>query len=172
MPKSLREMRIEASELAESARNEEIDFLLAERLGLTPSQFQLKQDMELSDAEVKQARKDMKRLAKGDSPQYILGYAWFLGYRLRVAKGVLIPRFETEELVEWALAHLKDGDTVLDLGTGSGNITVALAKEAESNLWSIAYQAALFPMLASRLQWTAACGMRMENHAALVLSVG
>ena len=36
MPKSLREMRIEASELAESARNEEIDFLLAERLGLTP----------------------------------------------------------------------------------------------------------------------------------------
>lgn len=100
MHKSLREMRIEASELAESARSEEIDFLLAERLGLTPSQFQLKQDMELSDAEVKQARKDMKRLAKGDSPQYILGYAWFLGYRLRVAKGVLIPRFETEELVE------------------------------------------------------------------------
>ncbi|MCT3486596.1 peptide chain release factor N(5)-glutamine methyltransferase [Lactobacillus delbrueckii] len=132
MHKSLREMRIEASELAESARSEEIDFLLAERLGLTPSQFQLKQDMELSDAEVKQARKDMKRLAKGDSPQYILGYAWFLGYRLRVAKGVLIPRFETEELVEWALAHLQDGDTVLDLGTGSGNITVALAKEAES----------------------------------------
>lgn len=68
MPKSLREMRIEASELAESARNEEIDFLLAERLGLTPSQFQLKQDMELSDAEVKQARKDMKRLAKGTHP--------------------------------------------------------------------------------------------------------
>ena len=48
-----------------------------------------------------------------------------------VQRGVLIPRFETEELVEWALKSLKSGDKVLDLGTGSGCITVALAKEAE-----------------------------------------
>ncbi|GHV97688.1 protein-(glutamine-N5) methyltransferase, release factor-specific [Lactobacillus nasalidis] len=132
MPKTLKEMRIEASELAEEARPEEIDFLLAERLGMTPSEYQLKQDRELTDDEVKQVRKDVKKLAKGVSPQYILGYAWFLGYRLKVARGVLIPRFETEELVEWALEYLKSGSTVLDLGTGSGNITVALAKEAAS----------------------------------------
>ncbi len=50
-----------------------------------------------------------------------------------VQRGVLIPRFETEELVEWALKSLKSGDKVLDLGTGSGCITVALAKEAEKN---------------------------------------
>ena len=65
------------------------------------------------------------------SPQYILGYAWFLGYKIQVQRGVLIPRFETEELVEWTLHNLKDGDSILDLGTGSGCITVALAKEAE-----------------------------------------
>ena len=133
MPKTLKEIRIKAGETAEDARPEDIDYVLAERLNLTPSEFELKQDMVLSDAQLKQANKDIKKLAKGVSPQYILGYAWFLGYNIMVQRGVLIPRFETEELVEWALKSLKSGDKVLDLGTGSGCITVALAKEAEKN---------------------------------------
>ena len=133
MPKTLKEIRIKAGETAENARPEDIDYVLAERLNLTPSEFELKQDMVLSDAQLKQANKDIKKLAKGVSPQYILGYAWFLGYKIMVQRGVLIPRFETEELVEWALKSLKSGNKVLDLGTGSGCITVALAKEAEKN---------------------------------------
>ena len=133
MPKTLKEIRIKAGETAENARPEDIDYVLAERLNLTPSEFELKQDMVLSDVQLKQANKDIKKLAKGVSPQYILGYAWFLGYKIMVQRGVLIPRFETEELVEWALKSLKSGDKVLDLGTGSGCITVALAKEAEKN---------------------------------------
>ena len=132
MPKlTLKQIRIKAGEAAEDVRPEDIDFVLAERLNLTPSEFELKQDMVLSEDQVKQANKDIKKLARGVSPQYILGYAWFLGYKVMVQRGVLIPRFETEELVEWALKSLKSGDKVLDLGTGSGCITVALAKEAE-----------------------------------------
>lgn len=132
MPKlTLKQIRIKAGEAAEDVRPEDIDFVLAERLNLTPSEFELKQDMVLSEDQVKQANKDIKKLARGISPQYILGYAWFLGYKIMVQRGVLIPRFETEELVEWALKSLKSGDKVLDLGTGSGCITVALAKEAE-----------------------------------------
>lgn len=132
MPKlTLKQIRIKAGEAAEDVRPEDIDFVLAERLNLTPSEFELKQDMVLSEDQVKQANKDIKKLARGVSPQYILGYAWFLGYKIMVQRGVLIPRFETEELVEWALKSLKRGDKVLDLGTGSGCITVALAKEAE-----------------------------------------
>ncbi len=131
MPKTLKEIRITAGETAENACPEDIDYVLAERLNLTPSEFELKQDMVLSDDQLKQANKDIKKLAKGISPQYILGYAWFLGYKIMVQRGVLIPRFETEELVEWALKSLKSGDKVLDLGTGSGCITVALVKEAE-----------------------------------------
>lgn len=131
MPKTLKEIRIKAGETAENACPEDIDYVLAERLNLTPSEFELKQDMVLSDDQLKQANKDIKKLAKGVSPQYILGYAWFFGYKIMVQRGVLIPRFETEELVEWALKSLKSGDKVLDLGTGSGCITVALAKEAE-----------------------------------------
>lgn len=132
MPKlTLKQIRIKVGEAAEDVRPEDIDFVLAERLNLTPSEFELKQDMVLSEDQVKQANKDIKKLARGVSPQYILGYAWFLGYKIMVQRGVLIPRFETEELVEWALKSLKNGDKVLDLGTGSGCITVALAKEAE-----------------------------------------
>ena len=132
MPKlTLKQIRIKAGEAAEDVRPEDIDFVLAERLNLTPSEFELKQDMVLSEDQVKQANKDIKKLARGVSPQYIVGYAWFLGYKIMVQRGVLIPRFETEELVEWALKSLKSGDKVLDLGTGSGCITVALAKEAE-----------------------------------------
>lgn len=124
-------MRIKAGESAENARLEDVDYVLAERLGLTPSEFELKQEMDLTADQIKQANKDIEKLAKGISPQYILGYAWFLGYKIMVQRGVLIPRFETEELVEWALQTLKSGDQVLDLGTGSGCITVALAKEAQ-----------------------------------------
>jgi release factor glutamine methyltransferase len=132
MPKlTLKQIRIKAGETAEDVLPEDIDFVLAERLNLSPSEFELKQDMVLSEDQVKQANKDIKKLARGVSPQYILGYAWFLGYKIMVQRGVLIPRFETEELVEWALKSLKSGDKVLDLGTGSGCITVALAKEAE-----------------------------------------
>ena len=132
MPKlTLKQIRIKAGETAEDVRPEDIDYVLAERLNLSPSEFELKQDMVLSEDQVKQANKDIKKLARGVSPQYVLGYAWFLGYKIMVQRGVLIPRFETEELVEWALKSLKSGDKVLDLGTGSGCITVALAKEAE-----------------------------------------
>lgn len=130
MSNTLRQIRIKAGEMAPQARAEDVDYLLAERLNLTPSEFAMKQGMVLTDAQIKQAERDMRKLARGVSPQYILGYAWFLGYKIKVRPGVLIPRFETEELVEWALQHLHPHDRVLDLGTGSGCIAVALTREA------------------------------------------
>lgn len=128
---TLSDLRIWSSETASDERPEDIAFLLAERLGLSPSEFQLKQDLQLTTKQIAQAKKDITKLAKGISPQYILGYSWFYGYKIMVQRGVLIPRFETEELVSWALAHLANNQTILDLGTGSGCITVALAKQAK-----------------------------------------
>ncbi len=62
--------------------------------------------------------------------QYIIGETDFYGLKFKVNKHVLIPRPETEELVDWVLNNIKDNDTlkILDIGTGSGCIAISLAK--------------------------------------------
>lgn len=66
---------------------------------------------------------------KGKPTQYITGRQEFYGREFRVSPDVLIPRPETEHLVEAALARIKPSDVVLDVGTGSGAIAVTLALE-------------------------------------------
>lgn len=61
--------------------------------------------------------------------EYILEYTYFYGHKIKVNKSVLIPRDETEELVEKALEYIRSGNKVLDLCTGSGAIAIALKKE-------------------------------------------
>jgi len=61
--------------------------------------------------------------------EYILGYTYFYGNKIKVNQSVLIPRDESEELVERALGCIKQGHRVLDLCTGSGAIAIALKKE-------------------------------------------
>ena len=68
------------------------------------------------------------RRAKREPLQYILGETEFMGLTFHVEPGVLIPRADTEILVEKALAWMKPGARVLDIGTGSGAIAVSLAK--------------------------------------------
>ncbi|HLG96961.1 MAG TPA: peptide chain release factor N(5)-glutamine methyltransferase [Bryobacteraceae bacterium] len=66
---------------------------------------------------------------KGKPTQYITGHQEFYGREFRVTPDVLIPRPETEHLVEASLARIRAGDVVLDVGTGSGAIAVTLALE-------------------------------------------
>ena len=61
--------------------------------------------------------------------EYVLGYTYFYGCKIKVNNNVLIPRDESEELVERALGHIKSGNKVLDLCTGSGALAIALKKE-------------------------------------------
>lgn len=68
------------------------------------------------------------RRAVREPLQYILGETEFMGLTFHVEPGVLIPRADTEILVEKALAWMKPGARVLDIGTGSGAIAVSLAK--------------------------------------------
>lgn len=84
------------------------------------------------------------RLAAGEPVQYVLGRADFCGLRLRVTPATLIPRPETEELVAWAVAECGGARRVLDAGTGSGCIAVALARalpKAEVEAWDVSDEA-------------------------------
>ena len=78
-------------------------------------------------------KKGLKKLEKGLPTQYIVGNVSFYGYNINVNKNVLIPRFETEELVENTLKYInkyfKGKLNVLEIGTGSGCISIALKKE-------------------------------------------
>ena len=78
-------------------------------------------------------KKGIKKLNKGIPVQYIVGNVSFCGYTINVNKNVLIPRFETEELVENTLKYIdkyfKGSLDVLEIGTGSGCISIALKKE-------------------------------------------
>ena len=74
-----------------------------------------------------------QRLLLGEPPQYIAGHAWFYGMKFHVNPSVLIPRPETEELVEWLLGDCKFGPSrrfrILDIGTGSGCIPIVIKKK-------------------------------------------
>ena len=67
-------------------------------------------------------------LLKEEIPiQQIVGYAWFYGHKFNVNEHVLIPRPETEELVDWILKDKPEHKSILDVGTGSGCIPISIA---------------------------------------------
>lgn len=73
----------------------------------------------------------LKQVIKGKPIQYIVGSVNFYGLELLVKRGVLIPRFETEELVSLVIDEIKDKENlhILDIGTGSGCIAITLKKK-------------------------------------------
>ena len=89
---------------------------------------------QLSQSEVGRAEDILLRLKSGEPVQYVTGIADFYGLQLRVTPAVLIPRPETEELVEWVLGDHpgRERKRAVDLGTGSGCIPLALKSRRPS----------------------------------------
>ncbi|MDE6724960.1 MAG: peptide chain release factor N(5)-glutamine methyltransferase [Ruminiclostridium sp.] len=75
--------------------------------------------------------------AKGEPLQYIIGEWDFYGYTFKVGQGVLIPRQETEVLVEKTLPFLNERTTVIDLCSGSGCIPIAIAKKSKADCYGV-----------------------------------
>ena len=80
----------------------------------------------------------IKRLNNGEPVQYIVGSVNFYGYEINVDKRVLIPRRETEELVEAVIKRSKffTSPTIIDVGTGSGAIAISLSKELNKKIYA------------------------------------
>jgi release factor glutamine methyltransferase len=86
---------------------------------------------EISENHLDKLNEYLKELLKHKPVQYVLNEAWFYKRKFFVDENVLIPRPETEELVEWIISDVKDKQNfeILDIGTGSGCIPVSLKKE-------------------------------------------
>lgn len=115
-----------------------------EMLGQRVVDFYVGKDITLSLKEEAELDSILNRLLKFEPVQYIQGEARFFGRTFKVAPGVLIPRPETEELVEVMLPYLSPAARILDIGTGSGCIAVTLSKEVPRSAvtaWDISGQA-------------------------------
>jgi release factor glutamine methyltransferase len=121
------------------------DLAIEHVTGLLKTERLSKKQTELSESQFSQLQKDLQRLKLNEPIQYVMNKTWFYGMELYVDKNVLIPRPETEELVEWIISDMKasgkdvfirrsmeaDETTqvkILDVGTGSGCIALALKK--------------------------------------------
>lgn len=90
------------------------------------------------ELEIKNIDTIIEQLCAWRPVQYVTRRAWFDDMALEVAEGVLIPRPETEELVAWVASEAGPTARVLDVGTGSGCIAIALSRRlAESRVWAM-----------------------------------
>jgi len=113
-----------------------IELLLAHLLEKRRLDLYLEFERELDEATLEKLREMVKRRAAGEPLQYITGEAEFCGLKFAVDQRVLIPRPETELLVEVVVR--RKPDKIVDVGTGSGCIAVALAKKLpESEITAI-----------------------------------
>jgi release factor glutamine methyltransferase len=113
--------------------------LIKQRLNWTSADFLLHHEARLSESDLLFIRSAVKRLLLHEPFQYVIGNTEFYGLSITCAPGALIPRPETEELVDWILEELKGKDSkILDIGTGSGCISLALKKNTiNSNVWGL-----------------------------------
>ena len=98
--------------------------------GITRSVLIKNPDQSLNEPTLLKLQECLEELMREKPIQYITGEAWFYKMKLKVSPAVLIPRPETEELVDVVIKYLKDKDSsiILDIGTGSGCIPIAVKK--------------------------------------------
>lgn len=106
----------------------ETEYILSHSLNLNRLDLYLKYDMPLSVAERDKIKKTILRRLNKEPLQYIFNRVNFFGYNLYVDENVLIPRPETEYLVDRIINENRDINSILEIGTGSGAIAIALKK--------------------------------------------
>ena len=123
-----------------------VRMMLEERFGLTLTDIVCDGVARLDASQQAELQGMVAKLEQGEPIQYVMGYAPFYGRHFHVEPGVLIPRPETQQLVEWAVEEIgkSAARSVLDIGTGSGCIAISIALEAplsEVSAWDISTDA-------------------------------
>ena len=118
----------------------EIEIFLCHLLSYSKFELYNSAEKSISLTKVNLLNKWLERRAKREPIQYIINNAWFYGREFYVNENVFIPRPESERLIEVAINHLRDFDSpkILEIGTGSGCLSISLAIELpNSNVRSI-----------------------------------
>jgi release factor glutamine methyltransferase len=124
--KQLLSQKLDAIEL-----NSLLGMLIEEVTGWNRVQQVVEINTPLTELQIKQFNEYSTELLNDKPIQYILGKAWFMGLSFQVNEAVLIPRPETEELIEWIVDYaniINKPLHLLDIGTGSGCIAISLKK--------------------------------------------
>ena len=103
--------------------------LMSHITGLSMTQLLAERDLSLTEEQQKWYDEAIVRLKNNEPIQHILGYSEFYGRKLKCDRRALVPRPETEELVDWIISMHNAQCTILDIGTGTGCIALSLAKE-------------------------------------------
>jgi release factor glutamine methyltransferase len=133
MKAGIASIRKELTGIFAAGEIESLIFLIFEKIkGYSRTQFLLAKEDELSEEEQSEIEKIVARLKNHEPIQYILGETEFYGLPFYAVPGVLIPRPETEELVQWIIQENQHpSPTILDIGTGSGCIAISLRKNID-----------------------------------------
>ena len=107
----------------------ELDLLLSQVTGLSRAEILADPQLTLSESQLTKLTDDLRALDAGTPFAYIAGKKEFFGIELEISESVLVPRPETEILVEMVLTLAPKNATLLDLGTGSGAIALAIISE-------------------------------------------
>ncbi|MBN1948442.1 MAG: peptide chain release factor N(5)-glutamine methyltransferase [Candidatus Cloacimonetes bacterium] len=102
------------------------EHIIAAVTGIPRLELHLNRNLVLTSEQLSEIKQKAERRAEHEPLQYILGETEFYGARILVTPDVLIPRPETEYLVDWVASEYSEEQTLLDLGTGSGCIAIAL----------------------------------------------
>ena len=130
MQKLVEHIKHELSETYSKEETKSIISLIFNKLaGISTTDFLLLDNKKLSEKVTQKIESAVERLKLNEPIQYVLGQTEFYGLPFITDKRALIPRPETEELVDWILQSCPNAASILDIGTGSGCIAVTLAQK-------------------------------------------
>ena len=121
----------------EYTHSDYVKILLGELLNLNPLELLNHLNDYVDEEKVEIFKKEMEAMKEGKPLQYVIGHVNFYGNEFYINKNVLIPRYETEELVENTIKYINKYFTepvdIIDLGCGSGVIGLTLEKKVSTN---------------------------------------
>jgi release factor glutamine methyltransferase len=154
MGEAERHIRLELQGIYEDQEVSNIAVIVVEHISaLSRAERLANKEQQLKDHEIRKLDNILQRLRRNEPVQYVINKAWFYGMELYVDKNVLIPRPETEELVEWIIKDIRASGSdvfvrrgaeadetsflkILDIGTGSGCIALALKRSMpKAEVW-------------------------------------